>query len=190
MSETPTSSQSSLGRFWTMANVLSLARLVIVLPVTWLIVTEGSLLWILLLVLLAVATDYFDGRVARWSDTVSDWGKVLDPVADKVGGGLVVAALTVHGDLPLWFLVVIISRDLAILAGGEIIRHRTGRIVMSMMSGKVAVTAVSITILATLLRADEPVMEFCLLITTALLAYSFLRYLVRFFYMMRLPSGS
>ncbi len=172
---------SDLGKFWTLPNVLSMTRLVIVLPVTWLIAVDGPLLWIMGLVILAIATDYLDGRVARWSHTVSDWGRILDPFADKIGGGLVIAALTYRDALPTWFLLTILVRDLAIVIGGEILRRRTGEIVMSLFSGKVAVTGISITVMAALLKADPPVLQFCLIATTLLLGYSFLRYLRRYF---------
>ncbi len=164
-----------------MPNVLSMLRLVLIIPLFWLIVNEGTLFWIMIIVVLAIASDYFDGRIARWSNSVSEWGKVLDPMADKIGGGAVVAALTIQGSLPVWFLAALAVRDIAILIGGGIIRVRTGAITQSMWSGKVAVTAVAITALAALLRADAPVLEFCIWASTVLLAYSFLRYMVRFF---------
>ena len=181
MSSTPSENWSDLGRFWTMPNVLSMLRLVLIIPLFWLIVNEGTLFWIMIIVVLAIASDYFDGRIARWSNSVSEWGKVLDPMADKIGGGAVVAALTIQGSLPVWFLAALAVRDIAILIGGGIIRVRTGAITQSMWSGKVAVTAVAITALAALLRADAPVLEFCIWASTVLLAYSFLRYMVRFF---------
>ena len=141
-----------------------------------------------MLVLLAIATDYFDGRVARWSHSVSDWGKVLDPLADKIGGGMVVAALAFSGSLPYWLLGILATRDLCILGGGAILKHRTGQIVLSLWSGKVAVTGVAITSLAALLKADPPVLEFCIWVTVGLLAYSFFRYFVRFFSLMKAGS--
>lgn len=181
MSHPSKNTWTDLGRFWTMPNVLSMFRLVLILPLSWLIVTEGPLFWIMIIVVLAIATDYFDGRIARWSNTESEWGKVLDPMADKIGGGMVIASLTIQGSIPVWFLIVLAVRDIVILVGGGILRARTGQIVASMWSGKVAVTAVAITALAALLRADAPILEFCLWASTVLLAYSFLRYMVRFF---------
>lgn len=172
---------TELGKFWTLANILSMARLVIVLPVTYLIVVDGPLLWIMILLILALITDYFDGRVARWSHSVSNWGKILDPFADKMGGALVISALTYTGKLPVWFIITVVVRDLLIVFGGELIRRRTGEIGMSLLSGKLAVSAIAITVLAALLRADPPVMKFSLIFTTVLLVYSYLRYLGRFF---------
>ena len=60
-----------LGPFWTVANGLSLARALLVIPITDLILVDGPLRWIMLLISLAGMTDWFDGRVARWSGTVS-----------------------------------------------------------------------------------------------------------------------
>jgi CDP-diacylglycerol--glycerol-3-phosphate 3-phosphatidyltransferase len=180
---TETASQPShpdLGQFWTGANVLSMVRLVLVFPVVYLILIDGSLLWILGLVLLAIATDYFDGRVARWSHTVSEWGKVLDPLADKLAGGLVVLALVIRGALPVWLVVAILARDLLIFGGGIIITRRTGSVPASVWSGKIAVTVTSVTVLAALLRADPEILEISILATVILLAYSFLVYLFRF----------
>jgi len=181
MSDKSSNSWSDLGQFWTLPNVLSLTRLVIIIPVFWLILIDGPLLWVLILVVLAMATDYFDGRLARWSDTESDWGKVLDPMADKIGGGLVVAGLAFSGSLPLWFLCFLAARDLIIMAGGAILRAKTGRIVMSIWSGKVAATGVAITSLAALLKADSPVLSFCIWTTVVLLSYSSIKYYIRFF---------
>lgn len=174
-----------LGQFWTLANALSMARLILVIPITYLILTDGSLVWLFSLLFIALVTDWFDGRVARWSRTVSEWGKVLDPLADKVAAAAIVMALTVRGILPLWFLVVIIARDSAIVLGGIILARRTGQVVMSVWMGKVAVTALSITVLAALMRADAPILSFCVWATTGLLLYSFLLYGVRWGRLMR-----
>ena len=168
--------------------MLSMARLILVIPITYLILTDGSLAWLFTLIFIALVTDWFDGRVARWSKTVSEWGKVLDPLADKVAAAAIVMALTVRGILPLWFLVAIVARDAAIVLGGVVLARRTGQVVMSVWMGKVAVTALSVTVLAALMRADPPVLIFCVWVTTGLLAYSFLLYAVRWFGLMR--SGS
>ncbi len=175
-----------LGHFWTIPNILTLSRLVLVAVVTYLILTDGPLSWIFALVLIAIATDWFDGSVARWSHTVSEWGKVLDPLVDKIGAGCVVLALFIKGALPGWFLMLIVARDVLILLGGLVLARKTGRVVVSMWSGKVAVTGVAITVLAALLKADPPIMAFCIWVTAGLLAYSYLRYMMRYFRMLRM----
>lgn len=54
-----------LGQFWTAANMLSLSRAVLVVPITYLILVDGSKAWLIGLVILAALTDWFDGRLAR-----------------------------------------------------------------------------------------------------------------------------
>jgi uncharacterized protein involved in response to NO len=56
---------------------------------------------------------------------------------------------------------------------------------MSVWMGKVAVTALSITVLAALMRADAPVLNFCIWVATGLLAYSFILYIIRWVGLMR-----
>jgi CDP-diacylglycerol--glycerol-3-phosphate 3-phosphatidyltransferase len=177
-----------LGRFWTIPNLLSLARLILVVPVVYLILEEGSLVWLFGLLLLLLMTDWFDGRVARWSKSVSDWGKVLDPLADKVAAAAIVLALVVRDSLPLWFLSVIVARDSAIVLGGVVLARRTGQVVMSVWMGKVAVTALSFTVLAALMRADAPILNFCIWVATGLLVYSFILYAIRWVRLMRTGS--
>lgn len=175
---------SELGKFWTVPNMLTLSRLVIAAPLAYLIFARGSIAWIVALTLAAVATDWFDGRLARWSHTVSGWGKVLDPLVDKIGGGAIVLALVIRGSLPLWFVAALFTRDLLIVLGGIRMTRRAGHIPSSILSGKVAITAVAITVLAALLEADPPIMRFCLIASTVLIVYSYLRYMGRYFSVM------
>ncbi len=170
-----------LGTFWTPANGLSMLRLLLVIPIGYLILVDGSRVVLFGLITLGVVTDFFDGRVARWSHTVSEWGKVLDPLADKVAAGGIIAALVVKKQIPLWFLGLILVRDVLVVVGGIILVRRTARILMSIWLGKVAVTALSITVLAALLQADPEVMEFCVWTTAILYVVSFILYAVRFY---------
>jgi len=171
-----------LGRFWTIPNALSLSRLVLVVPITWLLWVDGSVEWLLGLVVLAIFTDWLDGRVARWTRTISDWGKVIDPIADKFAAVMTVTALTFRAadpHLPLWFFGLVIGRDAIILAGGMLIARRSGQIVMSAWAGKAATMWLALTILAAVLKADPPVFNACLWMAAGLLVFSFLMYVIR-----------
>jgi len=172
-----------LGTFWTIPNALSLSRLVLVIPITALLWFDGALDWLFGLVMLAILTDWFDGRIARWLNTESEWGKVLDPIADKIGAVATIFALTFRSaepTLPLWFFVALISRDLAILVGSMLIVRRSGKVAASVWAGKAATFWLAVTVLAAMLKADPPVVQFCVWMTTMLLALSFVVYLVRY----------
>lgn len=163
--------------------MLSLSRLVLVVPITVLLWRDGSLAWLFGLVMLAIMTDWFDGRVARWLQTESEWGRVLDPIADKIGAVATISALTFRSaepHLPLWFFGTLVGRDLLILAGSTILVRRSGRVVASAWAGKAATFWLAITVLAAVLKADPPVMQFCVWMTTTMLVISFGVYVVRY----------
>ena len=112
--------------------------------------------------------------------TVSGWGKVLDPIADKVAVLTIGVALILDGQLPVWFVGVIAIRDVLIVAGGTSLIRGMGKIQASLWMGKAAVTAVGITFFAAVLRADAPVMQFCVWATATLMVLSFMQYLLRY----------
>ena len=85
----------------------------------------------------------------------------------------------IEPNLPLWFAALVLGRDATIVTGGILVAKRTNKVVMSIWAGKVAVTALAVTVVAALLRADPPVMQACIWITTALLLYSLGLYVLR-----------
>jgi len=185
-----------LGPFWTAANTLSLLRLVLVVPITVFLWRGGPLGWLLGLVVLVILSDWFDGRIARWTRTVSDWGKVIDPVADKCAAIMTVSALTFRPvvanapELPLWFFGVVVGRDVAILLGGLVIVRQSGQVVMSAWAGKAASLWLALTILSVILKADPPVFKVCLWMATGLFLFSFVLYVIRYLTVVRSPPPS
>ncbi len=103
-------------------NALTALRLFAVPAVVWLVVADdgadGSLRWWALLVfLVASATDFLDGFLARRWQVVSSFGKLADPIADKA---LVLAALVAISDIdgvPWWPIAVLAVREVAVTLG-------------------------------------------------------------------------
>lgn len=175
-----------LGLFWTAANVLSLIRITLVVPITvlvWRGHTAADPL-LLTLVVTGILTDFFDGKVARWSGTVSEWGKVLDPIADKAAALLIGGALAFRPDegynLPRWLIGLLALRDAAVLAGAAYVARRGHAITPSVTIGKLAIGAFALSVLACLLEADADVLRLCVLTTGALVLLSSFVYAVRF----------
>jgi CDP-diacylglycerol--glycerol-3-phosphate 3-phosphatidyltransferase len=106
---------------WTVPNLLSLFR-ILVIPVLVYLLTytdRTSALLSAFLFLVASVTDYFDGYLARRNHSVSDVGKILDPLADKlmVASALIMlAAMDRPGEpgVPAWLVVVVIAREIAV----------------------------------------------------------------------------
>ncbi|MAT40080.1 MAG: CDP-diacylglycerol--glycerol-3-phosphate 3-phosphatidyltransferase [Ectothiorhodospiraceae bacterium] len=68
----------------------------------------------LLVYMVAALTDWYDGEIARSSGTVSNFGKFLDPLADKILTAFALVGLTVINVVPLWMVIVIIARDVVV----------------------------------------------------------------------------
>ncbi len=104
------------GKFFTLANQITLIRMSFVVPVWLLLLWPNSTTSFIAASFFAVAsaTDWLDGYVARTQNTVSSFGKFLDPLADKV---LVCSALIVLVSLqrvPSWIVIVIVIRELSV----------------------------------------------------------------------------
>ncbi|MDQ3914170.1 MAG: CDP-alcohol phosphatidyltransferase family protein [Actinomycetota bacterium] len=102
-------------RLWTVPNVLSLLRLASVPVFVWLFVSDRENAAV---VLYAVGawTDFFDGVIARRFDQVSELGKLLDPLADRILILALALALVARDVMPLWLAVTVVGRDLLILS--------------------------------------------------------------------------
>lgn len=133
------------GRMWNLSNALSLARIALLPFVLWTLWEEWRAAC-LLLMLVAAATDWLDGFFARRLGQVSDLGKVLDPVADKVCIGAVCVALSLWRGFPWWATAIIIGRDLLILGGGLALMRKAGAVPVSNQPGKWAAGAMSVTV--------------------------------------------
>lgn len=97
-------------------NLITLMRLLLVLPVA-LTILNNQHLWTLVLFAVASISDGVDGYLARRFDWMSRFGAILDPVADKLLLIVTFVLLTYTGHIPLWLATVVIGRDLIIVAG-------------------------------------------------------------------------
>ncbi|CAN5262843.1 CDP-diacylglycerol--glycerol-3-phosphate 3-phosphatidyltransferase [soil metagenome] len=112
MGETPASAGNA-------ANIITVVRMLLAPVFIYLLLTDAGadtyLRYIAAaLFIVAILTDFVDGRLARGRNLVTDAGKLLDPIADKVliGGALV--ALSILGELPWWVTIVIMVREVGV----------------------------------------------------------------------------
>lgn len=106
---------------WTLPNLLSLFRIAVIPLLVYLLTftDRRSSLLAALLFFIASLTDYFDGYFARRYRSVSNLGKILDPLADKlmiVSSLIMLAAMDRGGEpeVPAWLVVLIVARETAV----------------------------------------------------------------------------
>lgn len=104
-------------RVFTVPNLMSVARLLAVPVFLWLLFGREDRYGAALLLAVLGATDWVDGYVARHFNQVSELGKILDPLADRVLLGVGVAAILIDGSVPAWVGVTTVLREILVSVG-------------------------------------------------------------------------
>lgn len=143
-------------RLLNLPNAITLARvgLVPVIVVTMLDARRGiSPIVPAALVVAAALSDALDGYLARRHDTITDFGKLVDPIADKALITAALAVLVLQDRVALWVAVAIVARELAVTALRSFARRR-GVVVSASPLGKGKATLQIVAIVALILAPD------------------------------------
>ncbi len=119
----------------TTASKITLARVALI-PVFMVLMLTGHTVFSLVVFIVASLTDFVDGYIARHYDQTSDFGKFLDPLADKL---LVTAAMLIFiqwGRMPAWTVMIVLAREFAI-SGLRMVAASGGKVLAAGWSGKV-----------------------------------------------------
>jgi len=148
LAESPDRSRANIRNWWTISNFLSFSRVLLLIPILFFLhqnTSSGNLLAFGFM-MLAAATDWFDGFLARRFHQQSDFGRIMDPLSDKICVGGIALYLTLYRDFPKWFLILILARDFTILILGLFMTVRV-KVPESNWPGKVAVTAMAMVLI-------------------------------------------
>ena len=122
----------------TLANFITVCRFILTMAFLVLFINRSHRHLALTFYVIAAITDFLDGWVARATQTVSWFGKVTDPIMDRVLLFTGVLGLVVTGDLPLWVAIFVVGRDLILLGGNIYLRQFWKRPVDVIFIGKLA----------------------------------------------------
>ncbi|MCG9128066.1 CDP-alcohol phosphatidyltransferase family protein [Candidatus Poribacteria bacterium] len=167
--------------FLYISNLLSLFRLLIVPILFWYIYQKNYQLAVVVGTI-AIITDLLDGFFARILNQHSELGIILDPIADKcaIGAGIIALAVSTT-TIPIWALLTVIFRDLAIVLGNVYLAYRAKMITRSNWWGKCTSFSLAIALILYLIRSTEfPLPEqiefYCLCVALAFVGISFVSY--------------
>ena len=141
---------------------------------------SGLWMWVALgLFVIASVTDFIDGQIARKCNQVSDFGKFLDPLADKL---LTIAVMTMFcewGRFPAWALMIVLTREFAV-TGLRLVAAPKGRVIAAAWSGKVKTASTMIGLILWMLLPENTmvglVVSAVIVVTTV---YSGIEYFIK-----------
>lgn len=168
----------------TTASKITLIR-VVMIPVFMLTMylskgQPGIYLWIsLALFIIASLTDFLDGYIARKYQQVSDFGKYLDPLADKL---LVIAAMSIYCEwemFPAWALMIVLTREFAV-TGLRLVAVGKGTVIAAAWSGKIKTTCTMVGLIVMMAIPGFPVLNWLIIIVILVsTVYSGIEYFVK-----------
>jgi CDP-diacylglycerol--glycerol-3-phosphate 3-phosphatidyltransferase len=172
-------------RYFTVSNFLSASRIFLVIPMGYCLVWDFPYhrVWTAGIIVIAVATDFLDGFLARKLHQVTDFGKIIDPLADKIGIGIYAVLMAWTGNVPVWFVVFVLLRDILIFSGGLYIQRKKKIVPQSNWPGKIAATLVALVFfLATIqVKALDKLFTYTLWVSMFMMILSFANYAQRLF---------
>ena len=166
-------------------NLISTFRLLLFIPFLFLFDNYSSIenvrTYILILIFVAFISDLLDGYVARKTNSISELGKVIDPLADKILVALIVINLYLLNEIPAFYFWIVLIRDLLIFSGGMLVSQKIGKVLPSNLLGKLTVFSIGLFIIITLIQIERTNFYYNLILITScsLCVASFIGYLIR-----------
>lgn len=122
---------------YTVANIITVLRLILV-PFFFAVLLSGrSDVLAFLIFALAASTDWVDGQIARRTGTVTEIGKAIDPLVDRLLIASGVLGVYLLGRVPIWIVLVLLARDAYLLGGASLLARRGARSIPVIYIGKV-----------------------------------------------------
>ena len=182
--------QNRQDRIMTLANAISISRIFLAIPLVLVFedIAQGAAekLWqAFVLIIIIALTDFLDGYVARKAEEITNFGKLIDPVADKVCMMVVLIYLIISYKLPfLLFLLALAIRDSFLIIIGVYLIYSQEEVFQSNQSGKWFIGISSLMMTLFLFREPLAIPEFILwisyIISTLLFTFSTYEYIRRY----------
>ena len=176
--------QSDTNKIFTLPNFLSFFRILLI-PVIIALHCKGQYWWAFGLLLLSGATDVVDGWIARTFHVVSDFGKAIDPVADKLTQ---IALLLCLMPMKYWWMVaILITKEASIGILTLIALRRTHSVYSAGWYGKICTVVIYLSMFVLILwrDADPTFVLVDAIVCSALIALAFVLYLIRYTVILR-----
>ena len=150
-------------------NKLTILRVILIIPFVLCMLlpgvgTAGKYVAVAIFIF-ASLTDMLDGKIARKNNLVTNFGKFMDPLADKLLVSSAMICLTANNKLAAWIVIVIISREF-IISGFRLVASDNGIVIAASYWGKFKTTFQMIMIVMLILDFDNDIYRICTTVVT------------------------
>lgn len=165
----------------TIPNILSFFRICLIPMIAWLYGVEHNYMWAGYILILSGITDMADGYIARHFHMVSNLGRILDPVADKLTQGVMLLCLVLRFPLMIIPFILLIAKEIYMSVSGILLIQRTGIVLGADWHGKAATCFLYGTMILHVFwhEITPMVSAFFIIACAALIGVSFVLYGIR-----------
>lgn len=167
-------------QLFTIPNLLSLVRLALIPLIVWLYCVKYEYLWAVVVVVLSGVTDIVDGFIARKYHMVSDFGKILDPVADKLTQAALIICLLKRYDWMTWLMVLFAAKEIIMGISGLVVIKKKDVVNSSQWFGKLTTVVIYgvMIILFLFPGLSESIADTMIIACAAVIVLSLVKYLL------------
>lgn len=157
-------------------NILTVFRLFLVFPLV-MFAMQKQYLYSVFVLILSGFTDILDGFIARKYNLISDFGKLMDPFADKLVQISILVVLTIQGIFPVWVLCIVGAKELMMILGATFL-YEKDTVVSSSWYGKLATVVFYIAMILAMLNFKHYI--YFIYIAIALTLFALVMYFNKF----------
>lgn len=174
--------KSFLEEYFSIPNIMGYFRIVLALLYVWVYykTLDGAPYWpVIAIIVVSGLTDLLDGKIARRFHMVTDWGKMLDPIADKITIGAIILSLVFKYKIIIPMILLYIVKEGYMAIAGMLLMKRGHKIEGAKFYGKVCTFATYVILIALLLVPDmnEILVAALIIADMAVMLYTLARYI-------------
>lgn len=163
-------------------NILTIIRFIFIPSIIVALIYDNYLLALILFTLSSL-TDVLDGKIARKYNAISDFGKLMDPLADKLTQLSVLLTLAVKSVIPLWIVIILILKETVMISGASFLYGKS-LVVSSKWYGKLTTVLIYIAVVSSCLIKIFNLPEFDLyiyILAIIFALFSLIKYFIYFY---------
>lgn len=171
-----------VNEYFSIPNLMGYFRIILALLYVWVyyMTLEGAPYWpVIVIIVVSGLTDLLDGKIARKFNMVTDWGKMLDPIADKITIGAIILSLVFKYKIILPMILLYVVKEGYMAVAGMLLMKKGHKIEGAKFYGKVCTFITYLILIAILLvpNINDMAVAVLIVVNMAIMLYTLVRYI-------------